>query len=117
MYIQAIRVTGPAELWVRFSDGTEGIADLSGQSEVNPIFAPLSDPGFFAQATLNPETRAVQWPNGGDIAPDVLYERATGRKIGLTVDAAAAEFFATGSLTLDPPEGMSSPPGPAAATG
>jgi hypothetical protein len=104
-------------LWVRFSDGTEGIADLSGQAEVNPIFAPLSDPGFFAQATLNPETRTVQWPNGGDIAPDVLYERATGRKVGLTVDAAAAEFFATGSLTLDPPEGMPSPPGPAAAAG
>lgn len=59
-------------LKVRFQDGTEGVvsleADLSG-----PMFEPLRDPEFFAQATID-KFGVVCWPNGADLAPDALYD-------------------------------------------
>jgi len=37
-------------LWVRFGDGSEGVADLSRLSErTGPMVAPLKDPAFFAR--------------------------------------------------------------------
>jgi hypothetical protein len=39
-----------------------------------PIFEPLRDPAFFAQAFLDPDSRTVTWPNGADFAPDYLYQ-------------------------------------------
>ena len=35
-------------LWVRFSDGSEGVADLSGlAARTGPMVAPLNEPRFF----------------------------------------------------------------------
>jgi hypothetical protein len=39
-----------------------------------PIFEPLRDPAYFAQAYLDADSRTVAWPNGADFAPDFLYE-------------------------------------------
>ncbi len=39
-----------------------------------PMFEPLRDPNFFAQAELD-EFGAVCWPNGADLAPDALYQK------------------------------------------
>jgi hypothetical protein len=38
----------------------------------------LSDPAFFQQVSVDEEAGTVQWPNGVDLCPDVLYSRATG---------------------------------------
>lgn len=40
------------------------------------VFTPLHDPGYFAQVRVDPEVGAISWPNGADLAPEVLYERA-----------------------------------------
>jgi hypothetical protein len=41
----------------------------------------LADPDFFAKAFLDPEGRTVAWPNGFDMAPETLYERAVAHKV------------------------------------
>ena len=59
-------------LWVRFSDGTEGVADLSGlATRGGPMVAPLKDPAFFSRVFV--EAGAPTWPNGYDYAPSALY--------------------------------------------
>jgi len=41
------------------------------------VFAPLRDPGAFAQVRVDPETGTITWPDGADLAPEVLYQRAS----------------------------------------
>jgi len=61
-------------LQVRFNDGTEGTANLSGllTSPDAGVFAPLRDEKFFSQVALH--YGAVTWPGELDLAPDAMYE-------------------------------------------
>jgi hypothetical protein len=56
-----------------FNDGVESTVDFSDWL-TGPIFEPLQDPGYFQRFFLDGGT--VIWPNGADIAPETLYERA-----------------------------------------
>jgi hypothetical protein len=56
-----------------FSDGLEGTIDFSDWLG-GPVFEPLRDPSYFAGFFI--EGGTVTWPNGADIAPETLYERA-----------------------------------------
>ena len=59
-------------LWVRFSDGREGVADLSGLcARTGPMVEPLKDLVFFGRVFV--EAGAPTWPNGYDYAPTALY--------------------------------------------
>ena len=69
------------KLWLRFQDGVSGIVDLSGELW-GPMFEPLKDTAFFAQAAIHPELETVTWPNGADLAPEFLYEAAQQRVAG-----------------------------------
>jgi hypothetical protein len=74
--VRAVRVIAPFGLEVRFDDGTVRRIDLGPAVRttlVGPIFQPLRDPCFFAQAHLDAEGGTVTWPNGADIAPESLY--------------------------------------------
>ena len=62
-------------IWVKFNDGTAGEVDLSDELE-GPIFEPLEDPDIFAQFRLDPDLHTLVWPNGADLAPEFLRERA-----------------------------------------
>ena len=62
-------------LWVRFLDCTSGTVDLS-QELWGPMFEPLANPEVFDQARVDPELETVVWPNGADLAPEYLYQRA-----------------------------------------
>ena len=73
LHVDAVRVLPDFRLWLRFNDGIEGIADLSGEM-TGPVFAPLNDPEQFAAARVDPELRTVAWPNGADIAPEYLHQ-------------------------------------------
>ena len=60
---------------LRFADGTEGDVDLRDEL-YGEIFEPLTDPAFFQQFSVHPEFQTLTWPNGADIAPEFLYEKA-----------------------------------------
>ena len=60
---------------VRFSDGTEGDVDLS-QELYGELFEPLKDTETFKGFTIHPEFHTLCWPNGADLAPEFLYEKA-----------------------------------------
>jgi hypothetical protein len=61
------------QLHLRFEDNLEGIIDLQQQIEFSGVFEPLKNPDYFAQVKVNPELGTIQWPNGADLDPDVLY--------------------------------------------
>lgn len=60
-------------LWLRFSDGMTGEADLAGELD-GEVFVPLRDVQYFAQVRVDPEVQTVAWPNGADLAPEFLRE-------------------------------------------
>ena len=45
------------------------------------VFEALEDIGMFTQFRVNDEFGTVEWPNGVDFCPDVLYSKATGTPI------------------------------------
>lgn len=61
------------KIHLAFNDGTEGVVDFAEWLE-GPIFDPVRDPTFFPRFFV--EAGAIVWPNGADIAPETLYERA-----------------------------------------
>jgi Protein of unknown function (DUF2442) len=59
---------------LRFADGFERTIDLAPYLH-GPVFAEIrADPVAFAAVHVNPEAGTIVWPNGADLAPDVLYE-------------------------------------------
>ena len=61
-------------VWLRFRDGTQGQVDL-GSELIGPVFEPLHDVATFAQFSVHPDFHTLVWPNGADIAPEVLHRR------------------------------------------
>ncbi|TFU14818.1 DUF2442 domain-containing protein [Thermus tengchongensis] len=78
-------------LWLRFSDGSEGIADLSGMPFPG-ILEGLKDPSVFAQARVDPELGTVVWPGGIDLDPLVLHALATGSPLPVAVGGPAVHL-------------------------
>lgn len=64
---------GGFRIWLAFNDGVEGVVDFSDWLE-GPVFEPLRDPAYFARFFI--DGGAIAWPNGADIAPETLHERA-----------------------------------------
>jgi Protein of unknown function (DUF2442) len=75
IYLTEIHVVGPYSLALAFDNGMRKRANL-GRELYGPIFEPLRDPAYFAQAFVDPDSRTVSWPNGADFAPDFLYQLA-----------------------------------------
>ena len=68
---------GEFRICVTFNDGMEDTIDFS-EWLAGPIFEPLKEPGYFKRFFIDGGT--VAWPNGADIAPETLYERAKSSK-------------------------------------
>lgn len=58
---------------VRFEDGLRGEVDVSKLVPFEGVFEPLKDPEKFKAVYVNVELGVVQWENGADLDPDVLY--------------------------------------------
>jgi Protein of unknown function (DUF2442) len=72
LHVLDARYLGDYRVWLRFSDGTCGEVDLSGELE-GPVFGPLRDLERFKRFTIDRHTLA--WDNGADLAPEFLSER------------------------------------------
>ena len=78
--IISVRVIGPFQLCLGFTDDSEGVVDLGPWlAGRRGVFEPLQDPEFFARVEVDPEAGTVVWPNGVDLDPDVLFEAACPR--------------------------------------
>jgi hypothetical protein len=73
--VAGVAVVGERVLRLLFSDGTAGDVDFSSERWTG-VLAPLGDPAYFAQVTVDPEAGTVVWPGGIDLAPEPLYEQA-----------------------------------------
>jgi hypothetical protein len=69
-------VIGTHKLRLTFADGLVGDIDFTGRNW-RGVSEPLADSDFFAQVHVDPEIRTVVWPNGYDMAPEMLYEMAS----------------------------------------
>ena len=75
-------------LWVRFTDGSEGVRDLSDViAEGGPMVQPLKAQDYFNRVFV--ELGAPTWPNGFDLDPINLYMEL--RDAGALTAVAAAE--------------------------
>jgi len=72
-------------LFIRFEDGVQGVVDVAELVSFHGVFAPLKEIGEFRKASVNAELGVVQWPNGADFDPDVLYSRISGQPIEIGV--------------------------------
>ena len=64
---------GEYRIHLTFNDGLANTVDFSEWLH-GPVFEPLKDLGYFQRFYL--EGGTVTWPNGADIAPETLHERA-----------------------------------------
>jgi hypothetical protein len=65
-------------LWLKYSDGVEGIVDLSGLAGKG-VFAIWDDYQAFQQVYLTPSGE-VTWGEQVDLCPDALYLKITGKQ-------------------------------------
>jgi hypothetical protein len=67
-----VRALDCHRLWLRFSDGSEGVRDLTDLfAKGGSMVEPLKSPDYFARAFV--EMGAPTWPNGFDLDPINLY--------------------------------------------
>jgi hypothetical protein len=67
-----VRALDGYRLWVRFSDGSEGVRDFSDMiAEGGPMVEPLKAPDYFSRVFV--EMGVLTWPNGFDLDPINLY--------------------------------------------
>jgi hypothetical protein len=74
--IRAVEYLGKYRLRLTFAHGLVGEVDLAAKfnGRVGPVFDALRDQAVFAKVRVDPEIGTVVWPNGADLAPDVLHE-------------------------------------------
>jgi len=78
-----VRSLGGYRLYLRFEDGVQGEVDVAGFVRFDGVFEALRDPARFAEVRVNPDLGTICWPNGADLAPDVLYGKVTGRTLSV----------------------------------
>lgn len=72
-HVTSAEYKGDYKIALTFDDETKGVVDFEDWLD-GPVFEPLRDPSEFQRFFI--EAGAIAWPNGADIAPETLYERA-----------------------------------------
>ncbi|HEX9493935.1 MAG TPA: DUF2442 domain-containing protein [Thermoanaerobaculia bacterium] len=68
-------------LHLRFDDGTEGEFDVRSAISFTGVFEPLLDEIEFRKVRVNGEIGTIEWPNGADLDPIVLYAAISGKQM------------------------------------
>jgi len=78
--VTAVEVIGDHRLRLTFEDGLVGDVAFD-HSAWRGVLEPLTDPAFFAQVRVDPESGTIAWPNGVDFAPEPLYAEARRNRV------------------------------------
>ena len=71
--VVGVAVVRPHVMRLLFDDGViRDVAYVPGEAQ-GSLLQPLDDPAYFAQVRVDAEARTVVWPNGLDLAPEVLH--------------------------------------------
>jgi Protein of unknown function (DUF2442) len=73
----SVRALSDYRVHVAFSDGAEGVVDLS-DLVGRGVFKAWEDENFFAHAHLGPG-RQIRWSDEIELCPDAVYLRLTGK--------------------------------------
>lgn len=76
--IEEVRALSDYKVWMKFSDGVEGVVDLS-DLVGKGIFAQWQDRQYFIAVHVDRESHTIAWPGGIDLCPDALYSEITGK--------------------------------------
>jgi hypothetical protein len=82
MYFSVVEAeyVGDHRILLRFQDGSAGMTDLSSYADPSTVFSRFLDQAYFAAFRI--EHGTLVWGQGElDIAPEALYERATGKPV------------------------------------
>jgi hypothetical protein len=74
IYVTKAEYRNDFKIWVEFSDGVSGIADLE-DVLWGPVFEPLREKINFQQFKVSDLFQTITWYNGADIAPEALYAK------------------------------------------
>lgn len=74
--ITAVTCESQWRLRLTFANAEVRLIDIRALIKFDGVFAPLTDPEYFAQVRVVPDLGTIAWPNGADLCPDVLYERS-----------------------------------------
>jgi len=67
---------------VSFRDGKSGVVDLKHLVDKGGVFGVLRDIEAFKAFSVDPEWCVLSWQDGRlDVAPETVYEQATGEKL------------------------------------
>ena len=69
---------GGYRIYLAFNDGVANTVDFSAWLD-GPVFEPLKDPEYFRRFFV--EGGTITWPNGADVAPETLHERAKSSEV------------------------------------
>lgn len=71
--VVGVAVIRPHVMRLLFDDGMVRDVQYIPGEERGSLVEPLDDPSFFAQVRVDSEAGTVVWPNGLDLAPEVLH--------------------------------------------
>lgn len=71
--VAGVAVVRPHVMRLLFRDGVVRDVQYVPGKASGSLLEPLADPSYFAQVRVDSEAGTVVWPNGLDLAPEVLH--------------------------------------------
>ncbi len=76
-----VRVLENYCLEITFENGVEGVMDIMNTVTFDGVFEPFKDENYFRKVKVNLDTGTIEWPNGADLDPVVLYAQISEKVI------------------------------------
>ena len=71
--VVGVAVIRPHVMRLLFDDGVVRDVEFAPGEGQGSLIEPLNDADYFARVAVDADARTVAWPNGLDLAPEVLY--------------------------------------------
>ncbi len=85
--LQSAEYVADYRIRLQFADGRQGEIDLADELW-GEVFEPLKNLAIFRKFRLDTELNTITWETGADLAPEYLYEKASGQPAPTAVSPA-----------------------------